>query len=388
MLARGLNSPRRQRLASGEPAGKEATDVSGVQPGSGGAVPLRLAQRSERDLPRSKRSAHQSLPLPPSPPAKGLEGGEAESALGWAVGEGAGEGEQQAKLRGAVSRPPAPRSPLHARGRLPSAETPPVPTTCGSPSPGGEGGPPGGGGQFRPASGLYINKPCREEEEEGEGAARRGLAAGSLRGASLSRPGLFGASSDRQSYHLSHSSHPKGARPETPEKKSPALAGLPRFFHGAGGSAASPYAEAAVAVGDGGEPRLGRSCREGLLGHVSRRSGQVRGAAERKRIPKRGRAEGRGSQTAASGTAPAETHGAVLGSANTGAPLGFGCATALLPRPARPHSALFITARLPVPPTSHTPPMIPGKCGDPALLLPIPLPLPLPPASTLYPWLT
>lgn len=39
-----------------------------------------------------------------------MERGEAESALGWAVGEGAGEGEQQAKLRGAGSRPPAPRS--------------------------------------------------------------------------------------------------------------------------------------------------------------------------------------------------------------------------------------------------------------------------------------
>lgn len=33
-----------------------------------------------------------------------------------------------------------------------------------------------------------------------------------------------------------------------------------------------------MAVGDGGEPRLGRSCREGLLGQASRRSGQVRGA--------------------------------------------------------------------------------------------------------------
>ncbi|XP_059249217.1 uncharacterized protein LOC132013469 [Mustela nigripes] len=43
-----------------------------------------------------------------------MEGGEAESALGWAVGEGAGEGEQQAKLRGAGSRPPAPRSRMPA----------------------------------------------------------------------------------------------------------------------------------------------------------------------------------------------------------------------------------------------------------------------------------
>nr|XP_035953082.1 uncharacterized protein LOC118538894 [Halichoerus grypus] len=166
----------------------------------------------------------------------------------------------------------APGRPLLVRCRLPSAERLLVPTTCGSPSPGGEGGLPGGGGQFLPASRPYINKPRCEEEGEGEDAAGRGFAAASLRRASLSRPGLLGATSDRHRYPLPHSSHPKGARPETPEKKSPALAGLPRFLHGAGGSVASP--DAAAAAGDGGGPRLGPSRREGLPGHGSRRSGQ------------------------------------------------------------------------------------------------------------------
>ncbi|XP_078301269.1 uncharacterized protein LOC132692955 [Panthera onca] len=168
----------------------------------------------------------------------------------------------------------APGWPLRARWRLPSAETLPVPTTCGSPSPGGEGGPPAGGGQFRPASRSYINKPWRGQEEEGEDAAGRGLAAPSLRGAALARPGLLGPTSHRQRYQLPHSSHPRGARPETPEEKSPALAGLPRFVHGAGGSAASRDA-AAAAAGGRGEPWRGRSRREGLPGHVSRRSGQM-----------------------------------------------------------------------------------------------------------------
>lgn len=45
-----------------------------------------------------------------SPPAKGTEAGEAESAPGRAVGEGAGEGEPQAKQRRASSGLAAPRS--------------------------------------------------------------------------------------------------------------------------------------------------------------------------------------------------------------------------------------------------------------------------------------
>ncbi|XP_034879133.1 uncharacterized protein LOC118022509 [Mirounga leonina] len=196
---------------------------------------------------------------------EGTKGGEAESALRWARGEGAGEGEQYAKLRRASSGPPAPRS-LSSAFRREAAGADHV----REPEP-GRGGRAAWRGWAIPPSfqTLYKQTPLRARGE-GEDAAGRGFAAAGLRRASLSRPGLLGATSDRHRYPLPHSSHPKGARPETPEKKSPALAGLPRFLHGAGGSVASP--DAAAAAGDGGGPRLGPSRREGLPG--SRRSGQ------------------------------------------------------------------------------------------------------------------
>lgn len=82
-----------------------------------------------------------------------MEGGEAESAPGWAVGEGAGEDEQQEKLRRASSRPPAPRS-LPPAFRRDAAGADHV----REPEPGRGGRAAGGGGQFRPASRPYINK--------------------------------------------------------------------------------------------------------------------------------------------------------------------------------------------------------------------------------------
>ncbi|XP_023081913.1 uncharacterized protein LOC111552053 [Piliocolobus tephrosceles] len=191
---------------------------------------------------------------------KGDGGGETEVCAGLGSGRGRCEEERKAETRRGCTRPPALHSPAPAfRGE--------VAGVChvrrpGARSPGREGWPPGGGGQCRPASRRYINRPGREAAAEGErDAGGGGVGAPSLRGSSLSLPGLFRVIWDRQGCQYPVIS-PKGRQARDSRGK---VAGCRRvsqeFLHGAGWSAAS---RGAAAAGGGGDPGLGRSRGEGI----------------------------------------------------------------------------------------------------------------------------
>ncbi|XP_019491648.1 PREDICTED: uncharacterized protein LOC109379495 [Hipposideros armiger] len=105
-------------------------------------------ERTQRDV-----TSPQTAPSSISAPGTGTAGGCTEPELRSQCVEGAGQGEQAAETRRARPRPPTP---------LPVARLLPRQRRCrprgGSPEPGKGGGPPGGGGQFLPASRSYINK--------------------------------------------------------------------------------------------------------------------------------------------------------------------------------------------------------------------------------------